>query len=147
MRDQYQQQPIGTDWTVAAASNTGDGIEAGLSIGAALDLMDDAWWGPTIPLPDEPYFCLAERTLPGGLMVNAAGARFVNEAAPYSDLVHAMYRLNATAPASPGWLCVDQQYRGAWLFGADLAPLPFPGSWYSSGPVFKSSALAGLATK
>src|ERR1019366_6622608 len=49
MRDEYEQQPIGIDWTVAAASNTGDGIEAGLSIGAALDLMDDAWWGPTQP--------------------------------------------------------------------------------------------------
>ena len=41
--------------------------------GAALDLMDDAWWGPAIPLPGQPYFCLAERTLPGGILVNAAG--------------------------------------------------------------------------
>lgn len=82
MRAQYQQQPIGTAWTVGAKENTGDGIRAGQRAGAALDLMDDAWWGPAIPLPDEPYFCLAERTLPGGLLVNAAGARFVNEAAP-----------------------------------------------------------------
>jgi 3-oxosteroid 1-dehydrogenase len=147
MRDKYEQQPIGIDWTVAAASNTGDGIEAGLSIGAALDLMDDAWWGPTIPLPDEPYFCLAERTLPGGLMVNAAGARFVNEAAPYSDVVHAMYRLNATAPDIPAWLIVDQNYRDRYLFRDVLPTLPFPASWYSSGAVFKSSTLAGLATQ
>ena len=37
----------------------------------ALALMDDAWWGPAIPLPGGPYFCLAERTLPGGMFVNA----------------------------------------------------------------------------
>lgn len=147
MRDKYEQQPIGIDWTVAAAANTGDGIEAGLSIGAALDLMDDAWWGPTIPLPGEPYFCLAERTLPGGLMVNAAGARFVNEAAPYSDVVHAMYRLNATAPDIPAWLIVDQNYRDRYLFRDVLPTLPFPASWYSSGAVFKSPMLAGLATQ
>jgi 3-oxosteroid 1-dehydrogenase len=147
MRDKYEQQPIGIDWTVAAASNTGDGIEAGLSIGAALDLMDDAWWGPTIPLPGEPYFCLAERTLPGGLMVNAAGARFVNEAAPYSDVVHAMYRLNTAAPDIPAWLIVDQNYRDRYLFRDVLPTLPFPASWYSSGAVFKSSTLAGLATQ
>ena len=147
MRDEYEQQPIGIDWTVAAASNTGDGIEAGLSIGAALDLMDDAWWGPTIPLPDEPYFCLAERTLPGGIMVNAAGVRFVNEAAPYSDVVHAMYRLNATAPDIPAWLIVDQNYRDRYLFRDVLPTLPFPASWYSSGAVFKSSTLTGLATQ
>lgn len=71
MRDQYQRQPIGTEWTVGAKENTGDGIQAGQRAGAALDLMDDAWWGPAIPLPDQPYFCLAERTLPGGLLVNA----------------------------------------------------------------------------
>ena len=147
MRDKYEQQPIGIDWTVAVAANTGDGIEAGLSIGAALDLMDDAWWGPTIPLPGEPYFCLAERTLPGGLMVNAAGARFVNEAAPYSDVVHAMYRLNATAPDIPAWLIVDQNYRDRYLFRDVLPTLPFPASWYSSGAVFKSPMLAGLATQ
>lgn len=49
MRDQYEQQPIGVDWTVGAASNTGDGIEAGIAAGAALGLMDDAWWGPCTP--------------------------------------------------------------------------------------------------
>ncbi len=74
MRAQYQRQPIGTDWTVGAKENTGDGIQAGQRAGAALALMDDAWWGPAIPLPGDPYFCLAERTLPGGLLVNQAGA-------------------------------------------------------------------------
>jgi 3-oxosteroid 1-dehydrogenase len=65
MRKQYQQAPIGSEWTVGAAANTGDGIEAGQRVGAGLDLMDSAWWGPMIPLPDGPYFCLSERTLPG----------------------------------------------------------------------------------
>jgi 3-oxosteroid 1-dehydrogenase len=145
MRDEYEQQPIGVDWTVGAAANTGDGIEAGIAAGAALALMDDAWWGPTIPLPGQPYFCLAERTLPGGLMVNQAGVRFTNEAAPYSDVVHAMYRLNAAAPDIPAWLIVDQNYRDRYLFQEQLPTLPLPASWYSAGAVFQSATLAGLA--
>jgi 3-oxosteroid 1-dehydrogenase len=146
MRAQYQQQPIGTSWTVGAASNTGDGILAGIQAGAALALMDDAWWGPAIPLPGEPYFCLAERTEPGGLLVNANGQRFTNEAAPYSDVVHAMYQLNPTAPDIPAWLIVDQNYRNRYLF-QEVAPLlPFPDSWYKAGAVVRSWTIAGLAT-
>ncbi|MEU9209735.1 3-oxosteroid 1-dehydrogenase [Streptomyces sp. NPDC048415] len=145
MRAQYQRQPIGTEWTVGAKENTGDGIQAGRRAGAALDLMDDAWWGPAIPLPDQPYFCLAERTLPGGLLVNAAGARFVDEAAPYSDVVHIMYERDAGAPDIPAWLIVDQNYRDRYLF-KDVAPtLTFPDAWYTSGAAHKAWTLDALA--
>jgi 3-oxosteroid 1-dehydrogenase len=146
MRAQYQRQPIGTQWTVGAKENTGDGHRAGQHIGAAFDLMDDAWWGPAIPTPGSPYFCLAERTLPGGLMINAAGQRFVNEAAPYSDVVHVMYDKNPTDPCIPAWLIVDQNYRNRYLF-ADIAPtLPLPDGWYQSGAVVKNWSLDGLAS-
>ncbi|WUO94344.1 3-oxosteroid 1-dehydrogenase [Streptomyces sp. NBC_00273] len=148
MRAQYQQQPIGTQWSVGAKENTGDGIRAGQRAGASLALMEDAWWGPSIPLPGEPYFCLAERTLPGGLIVNANGARFVNEAAPYSDVVHVMYEKDRGAVGShiPAWLIVDQNYRNRYLFKDILPTLPFPDSWYQAGAAKKAwtwDALAG----
>jgi 3-oxosteroid 1-dehydrogenase len=82
MRRRYQRAPVGSQWTTGATGNTGDGILAGLDLGAATGLLDDAWWGPSIPLPGGPYFCLAERSLPGCLLVNGAGQRFVNESAP-----------------------------------------------------------------
>ncbi|MFF4362296.1 3-oxosteroid 1-dehydrogenase [Streptomyces sp. NPDC001604] len=146
MRAQYQRQPIGTEWTVGAKENTGDGIRAGRQLGAALALMDDAWWGPAIPLPDQPYFCLAERTLPGGLLINAAGSRFVNEAGPYSDVVHTMYDRNPTDPDIPAWLIVDQNYRNRYLF-KDVAPtFTFPDDWYSSGAAHKAWTLDALAS-
>jgi 3-oxosteroid 1-dehydrogenase len=147
MRNEFQQQPIGTSWTVGAKENTGDGIAAGRRAGSALDLMDDAWWGPAIPLPDEPYFCLAERTLPGSMLVNKAGVRFVNEAAPYSDVVHVMYEKNPVSPDIPAWLIFDQNYRNRYLF-KDVAPaLPFPDAWYQSGAVFKAWTIEDLAVK
>jgi 3-oxosteroid 1-dehydrogenase len=146
MRAQYQRQPIGTDWTVGAKENTGDGIQAGQRAGAALALMDDAWWGPTIPIPGDPYFCLAERTLPGGLLVNQAGSRFVNEAAPYSDVVHTMYDRNTAAPDIPAWLIVDQNYRNRYLFKDVLPTFTFPDDWYSSGAAYKAWTLDALAS-
>ena len=145
MRAQYQQQPIGTTWSVGAKENTGDGILAGQRAGAALGLMDDAWWGPTIPSGDGPYFCLAERTLPGGLIVNQAGHRFVDEAAPYVDVVHRMYQQNGTAPDIPAWLIIDQNFRDRYVFRDILPTLPFPDSWYQNGSVYKDLTLWGLA--
>ncbi|TWP54100.1 3-oxosteroid 1-dehydrogenase [Lentzea tibetensis] len=145
MRAQFQRQPIGTEWTVGAKENTGDGHRAGQRVGAAFDLMDDSWWGPAIPVPGDPYFCLAERTLPGGLMINAGGRRFVNEAAPYSDVVHTMYDKNPSSPCIPAWLVVDQNYRNRYLF-KDIAPaLPLPDDWYRSGAVKKNWSIEGLA--
>ncbi|MCE7001317.1 3-oxosteroid 1-dehydrogenase [Kibdelosporangium philippinense] len=146
LRKKYQREPIGTQWTVGAHENTGDGIEAGLRLGAAVDLMDDAWWGPSIVLSGGPYFCLAERTLPGCIMVNAEGKRFVNEAAPYVDAVHAMYG-EGDGPAKnfPTWLIADQRYRNRYVFAGLYPGQPFPGRWYKAGAVVKASTLQELA--
>ncbi len=44
MRKKYLPEPASTQWTVASTGNTGDAIQAGIQLGAATDLMDDAWW-------------------------------------------------------------------------------------------------------
>ncbi len=148
MRKQYQRPPIGTEWTVGAKANTGDAIRAGQQAGAAVDLMDDAWWGPSVPLSGGPWFCLAERTLPGCLMVNGEGRRFVNEAAPYIDAVHAMYgEGDGPARNMPTWLILDQRYRNRYVF-AGLGPRQsFPGRWRKVGAVHTARTLDSLADK
>ncbi len=146
MRAEYQRQPIGTDWTVGSPGNTGDGILAGQGAGAALDLMDDAWWGPSIPLTGGPFFCLSERSLPGGILVNAAGERFVNEAAPYVDAVHAMYDKHTDdKPHIPAWLIIDQRYRNSYVFAGLPPRKPLPRRWYAAGAVFRAATLGELA--
>jgi len=146
MREKYLPAPTDADWSTAAASNTGAGIEAGIAVGAATDMMDDAWWGPTIPLPNGPWFCLAERNLPGSIIVNSAGKRFMNEALPYVEATHAIYEGEATGISHvPAWLVMDQRYRNRYLF-AGLSPRqPFPGRWLKSGAVRKASSLSKLA--
>jgi 3-oxosteroid 1-dehydrogenase len=146
MRRRYQRAPVGSQWTTGAAGNTGDGILAGLDLGAAVGLMDDAWWGPSIPLPGGPYFCLAERSLPGCILVNGAGQRFVNESAPYVDAVHAMYDGNTPDnPHIPAWLVFDQRYRDRYVFAGLPPRRPLPRRWYAAGTVVRADDLAGLA--
>jgi 3-oxosteroid 1-dehydrogenase len=147
MREEYQRSPITTDWTTGAESNTGGGIAAGIAAGAEVALMEDAWWGPTIPLTGGPYFCLSERNLPGSIIVNQAGRRYANEASPYVDAVHAMYDGEAATGVThiPSWMVLDQRYRNRYLF-AGLGPRqPFPGRWYKHGTLFRSDTVEGLA--
>ncbi|HWV27006.1 MAG TPA: 3-oxosteroid 1-dehydrogenase [Aeromicrobium sp.] len=148
MRTKYLPSPTDPDWSTASQFNTGAAIEAGAAVGAALDLMDDAWWGPTIPLPSGPWFCLAERNLPGSIIVNSAGQRFMNEALPYVEATHEIYRGEATGVSHvPAWMIIDQRYRNRYLF-AGLSPRqPFPGRWYKHGAVVKAGSLSELADK
>ncbi|HEV3067305.1 MAG TPA: 3-oxosteroid 1-dehydrogenase [Streptosporangiaceae bacterium] len=146
MRQRYQRPPIGAEWTTGSPGNTGDAIEAAQAAGAALDLMDDAWWGPSIPLPSGPYFCLAERSLPGCLLVNGAGQRFVNESAPYVDAVHAMYDGHTQAvPHIPSWLIFDQRYRDSYVFAGLPPGKPLPRRWSAAGAVHRADTIAALA--
>ncbi len=119
-----------------------------MSAGADVALMDDAWWGPTIPLPRGPWFALAERNLPGSIIVNSAGRRFMNEALPYVEAVHEIYKGEETGVSHvPAWMIIDQRYRNRYLF-AGLSPRqPFPGRWYKFGTIKKADSLDALATE
>jgi 3-oxosteroid 1-dehydrogenase len=153
MRKQYQREPIGAGWTVGAAANTGEGILAGERLGAALDLMDDAWWGPSVPLTGGPWFCLAERTLPGGIVVNTRGERFMNEALPYVEATHRMYggdefgRGDGPGENIPCWMIIDQRYRNRYVFAGVPPRRPFPGRWYQAGVITRAATIAELAAK
>ena len=148
LRERYQPKPTSVDWTTGAESNTGGGHLAGMSAGAEVALMDDAWWGPTIPLPRGPWFALAERNLPGSIIVNSAGRRFMNEALPYVEAVHEIYKGEETGvPHVPAWMIIDQRYRNRYLF-AGLSPRqPFPGRWYKFGTIKKAETLEALAAE
>jgi 3-oxosteroid 1-dehydrogenase len=148
LRERYQPKPTSIDWTTGAPSNTGGGHLAGMEAGADVALMDDSWWGPTIPLPRGPWFALAERNLPGSIIVNAAGKRFMNEALPYVEAVHEIYQGEETGVSHvPAWMIIDQRYRNRYLF-AGLSPRqPFPGRWYKFGTIKKAESLDALAAE
>lgn len=148
LRERYLPSPTSADWTTGSAHNEGGGLVAGMAAGGQVALLDDAWWGPTIPLPNGPWFCLAERNLPGSILVNGAGRRFMNEALPYVEAVHAMYAGEATGVRHvPSWLIADQRYRNRYVF-AGLSPRQsFPRRWLDSGVVVQAPTLAELAER
>jgi len=123
MRDQFLPNPARAEWSCANPSNTGDAIRMGLELGAGLDLMDGAWWGPVTVVPGEPHarMLVIEKSLPGGVMVNKNGERFVNEAATYSYVVDAIYAKNTPeAPCIPCYLVFDADYRAKYPCGPML---------------------------
>ena len=146
MREKYQPQPTSVEWTTGSEFNTGGGILAGITAGAEVALMDDAWWGPTIPLPSGPWFCLAERNLPGSIIVNQAGRRFMNEALPYVEATHAIYAGEASGVGHvPSWMIIDQRYRNRYVFAGLMPRQPFPGRWFKTGTVKKAATVRALA--
>ncbi|WLD65526.1 FAD-binding protein [Pseudomonas sp. OVF7] len=121
MREQYLPKPSKATWSATPPNNTGDGIRAGQAIGARTALMDHCWWAPTTYVRGEEKqrALFVERTLPGCMLVNSAGERFVNEAAPYTDIVYAMYANNRPDAVSvPCWMIFDAEFRRKYPCGA-----------------------------
>ncbi|MEV6099316.1 3-oxosteroid 1-dehydrogenase [Nocardia sp. NPDC051981] len=149
MRKQYIDGPQNTGWTVGATENVGEGIVAGQKAGAAVDLMDDAWWGPSVRNPDgPPFFMLAERSQPGAIVVNAKGERFVNESAPYVNVVHTMYEEEKRVPGSiPAHFIFDQNFRDRYLFLGNFPKRPLPQKYFDAGIIKQAATLAELADK
>jgi 3-oxosteroid 1-dehydrogenase len=146
MREQYQQGPVDVRWSSAATDNVGETIRMGAEIGAGLDLMDDAWWGPSLMAPGElPTFALFERALPGAIMVRSDGHRFVNESASYVDVGHAMYENDREGARSvPALLVMDQRYRSRYFLGM-IAPGFTPKKALRSGHLKRADSLRELA--
>ncbi|HEY6418360.1 MAG TPA: FAD-dependent oxidoreductase [Candidatus Binataceae bacterium] len=120
MREQYLPKPTRSEWTVTPPANTGDAIRAGKQAGAQLALMDLAWWAPTVFIAgkEKRRALFVERALPGCVMVNRLGRRFVDEAAPYQDIVSAMYADNEKTGANlPAWLVFDADFRRKYPCG------------------------------
>jgi 3-oxosteroid 1-dehydrogenase len=148
MRKRYQQEPVEVGWSSGASGNTGDGIRAAQEIGAAVDLMDDAWWMPSVEAAGAGVLILAERSLPRCIVVNGDGRRFVNEASPYVNFVHRMYELNdAGAKHIPSFLIFDQTYRDRYPFVAVPPRRPLPRAFTKFGIVTVGDSLAELADK
>lgn len=149
LRWKFQSAALGPNLSLGAETNTGDGIRAAQELGAATDLMDQAWWFPAFaPLPGKaPMVMLAERSLPGCLIVNQNGQRFVNEASDYMSFGQRILELERSGSAvETMWIIFDQQYRNSYVLGAELFPrMKIPRAWYDAGIAARADTLTALA--
>jgi len=121
--------------------NDGDGLRFGLEAGAAVANMTEAWWTAAYHIPGErldgkPLMrnIVRELALPGSIMVNDKGERFVNEATSYNDLGMAF---NIFDPRSfsylnrPAWLIFDHTFKNRYAV-ASIPPGDAAPSWMHS---------------
>ena len=130
-------------------SNEGDGITMGIELGAGLGNMSEAWWSPVIKVPGEeldgkplarPFN--SERALPGSLMVNRSGKRFVNEAHNYNDVGKALHTFDPVSfeySNIPSFLIFDDHYRRHYNFLTTMPGDPIP-NW-----ILRKNSLKELA--
>lgn len=117
------------------SGNTGDSIRAGSAVGAETMNMHSAWAAPVFYVPgeDRGRLCSIERALPGCMMVNQRGERYMNEAASYHIVGQQMARRQAEyGDASPTWLVFDHVYRHKYPVGPLLPLMP---DWLQRGEV------------
>ena len=149
MRWKFQSEALQPNASLGAETNTGDAIRIGQEVGAAIDLMEQSWWFPAVaPLPGgAPAVMLAERSLPGSLIVDQDGERFTNESADYMSFGQCVLaREHAGRPIETMWIVFDQQYRNGYVFAAELFPrMTIPQTWYDAGIAHKSNDMRELA--
>ncbi len=101
--------------------NLGGPIALARDLGAALELMDDAWWGGSVAAVGEadPSFIVGERSFPYSIMVDARGDRFANESESYVDLGHHML---AHDKDGAYWLVADSRHALRYLRSYAMDP-------------------------
>jgi 3-oxosteroid 1-dehydrogenase len=146
MRQQFG-QPNHSKWSFSNPGDTGEAIQIAMKHGAAVDLMDEAWWTPAMVLPPNGKltFAAIERARPCSLMVDSSAQRFCNEAANYMEVGQAMNRREREGyKANPSWLLFDQKHRNRYALGSAL-PRMTPKSWIESGFLKRAQGIEELA--
>ncbi|KEF54113.1 uncharacterized protein A1O9_09908 [Exophiala aquamarina CBS 119918] len=144
MREQFQKKGRNTQWSIAAPGDQGDAITAGQKVGAAVDMMDQAWWMPVIMMGETPVFDLSVRSFPHSIIVDGNGMRYVNESQCYNDFGNIMNKHNETTSAVPSWIILDQNHRNKYML-ARFPPRQTPKWALENGSVYKDDSIAGLA--
>lgn len=134
---------------IGVPTNTGDGLRMAIDVGADLGNMNEAWWCPSIRIDDEEFegtqvyrLSRGERSLPGSIMVNRSGRRFVNEAANYNDIAKAFHYFNPNEYAyanQPAWIILDGTFRSKYSVMTLMPGDPDP-SWMTRAETLQELA-------
>jgi hypothetical protein len=135
-----------SDWSCGAPGGTGQAIRAGMEIGAATDLMSEAWFMPGLIQPNGRAAFIA--AVNGGIIVNAAGERFGNETGPYDRFGRKMRAGHATGISHVlAWWIWDARFGPSVPSPAISMPVLDFAEYERAGLWFRGETLAELAGK
>ncbi|BBX61449.1 3-oxosteroid 1-dehydrogenase [Mycobacterium saskatchewanense] len=119
MRRRYSgDQPNDAQWSIANAGDTGEALQAAMRLGAKTDLLDEAWWLPSVFIPNGGAAAASlgsGRQRPGAIYVDSTGRRFCNESNSYVEVGKAMYANKAV----PCWMVFDDGYVRRYVTSAN----------------------------
>ncbi|HME75174.1 MAG TPA: FAD-binding protein [Mycobacterium sp.] len=146
MRRRYGgDQPNDARWSIANAGDTGEVLETAMRLGAKTDLLDEAWWLPSIFIADGGDAARAlgsGRQRPGAIYVDDTGRRFCNESNSYVEVGKAMYANKAV----PCWMVFDEGYIHRYVSGANpFKKRSLPEELIERGAVLRGNTIADLA--
>jgi 3-oxosteroid 1-dehydrogenase len=146
MRRQYSgNQPNEARWSIANAGDTGEVLQTAMRLDAKTDLLDEAWWLPSIFIADGGDAAKAlgsGRQRPGAIYVDGSGRRFCNESNSYVEVGKAMYANKAV----PCWMVFDDGYVGRYVSGANpFKKRSLPEELIDGGAVLRGNTVADLA--
>jgi len=146
MRRRYSgDQPNEGKWSIANPGDTGEVLETAMRLGAKTDLLDEAWWLPSVFIADGGDAAKAlgsGRQRPGAIYVDSTGRRFCNESNSYVEVGKAMYANKAV----PCWMVFDEGYVGRYVSGANpLKKRRIPEELIERGAVIRGDTVADVA--
>ncbi|MDA3638239.1 FAD-binding protein [Mycobacterium xenopi] len=145
MRRRYSgDQPNDGKWSIANAGDTGEVLQAAMRLGARTDLLDEAWWLPSVFIADGGAVAGSlgvGRQRPGAIYVDATGRRFCNESNSYVEVGKAMYANKAV----PCWMVFDHGYVRRYVAGANPLKRRLPAELIERGAVKRGDTLDDLA--
>ncbi len=130
--------------TMGAPANKGLTHRAAIAVGASTDLMDQAWWSPGLVHPDgRAAFALC---FTGGIFVNRAGRRFVNESTAYDRLGRDVIRAMSDGTVGARyWMVYDSRAGEQPPVMAPNVSFAPTSEYRSAGLWRQADTLAGLA--
>jgi 3-oxosteroid 1-dehydrogenase len=144
MRRRYSaDQPNEAKWSLANPGDTGEALQTAMRLGAKTDLLDEAWWLPSVFVADPRARSIGSgRQRPGAIYIDGSGRRFCNESNSYVEVGKAMYANKAV----PCWQVFDEGYVRRYVSGAN----PFqrrrlPEEVIETGAIVRGETLADLA--
>jgi 3-oxosteroid 1-dehydrogenase len=145
MRRRYSgDQPNEAKWSIANAGDTGEVLQTAMRLGAKTDLLDEAWWLPSVFISDGGAVAGSlgvGRQRPGAIYVDSTGRRFCNESNSYVEVGKAMYANKAV----PCWMVFDHGYVRRYVAGANPLKRRLPPELIERGHVKRGDTIGELA--